>query len=848
MSNQYGAPTALIASYNPATMQTSLSWVAAPEGASTLYGTPGTYIYNIDPTADHVTPIVIGAGSGGCSGPAVDGNGRCGTGGGAGGARAQATFAVSGLSSTETIIVGGGGVGGASQTFTSLTTSNGLAGSAGGTSSFGTLITCTGGGVGTPGTTGSAAAGGTATVVGGTSVTTEAGGSGGIVGLGLGTDVARPGSSTTNAPAGGGGGQGASGDASFALSPFQDAGGNVTNGGTGGTGGAGAFYQTSVAPPIPPPTVGSNGASGMTAPLSGFGGGGGGGGGAAMRNWTDSLIAPAPTGTAIAGNGASGGAPGGGGGGGGMCNMSSFGSFFTGQLTTGAGGPGADGQVYVTQFWLHATSAQYLVFRNGIQIGVTAAGVVSYTDSNPPMGADTYYVIASSDGVTPQSPTSNPATVFVTGSGNLSPGNYPPLGGKKLPSKPGLSSGTVLAIPDNWSKAWYRSHINNVLSNADTRNAISGPGISITGNITQPATISLAGLGPANPNFSSGEVLFSSAAGSTNPGSQPATGIQASPNFQYGDAMPIPYTAAGTTRGPAIVLGAGGSGGTAGFAALEAGQAQDGTTAGNALDIYAGYTQGIGTANGGQLLLAGGGSFGGTGGNVVLEPGPSTTGSPGVVRIASSSGASLIDFQNTGAINVAGSGVGTAGQVLTSGGAGAPTTWTTTSGGGGATTKIAEQILSAPAATVTFSSIPATFRTLILRVTLAASVNTSPIFALTLNGDVAAHYQGTVFFGGTSSGANNEFTQTSMQWNGFVGANTLANSPATGTFVFHNYTGTVFNKVVSGHWHRMDALGTSFSGVVSGGWSSNAAITSIALFMSSGNFVTGSTFSLYGES
>jgi hypothetical protein len=47
-----------------------------------------------------------------------------------------------------------------------------------------------------------------------------------------------------------------------------------------------------------------------------------------------------------------------------------------------------------------------------------------------------------------------------------------------------------LRIPDKWDAAWYARHIREVLALADTRNAIEGSGISITGQPGETATIS----------------------------------------------------------------------------------------------------------------------------------------------------------------------------------------------------------------------------------------------------------------------------------------------------------------------------------------------------------------------
>jgi hypothetical protein len=63
---------------------------------------------------------------------------------------------------------------------------------------------------------------------------------------------------------------------------------------------------------------------------------------------------------------------------------------------------------------------------------------------------------------------------------------------------PGLSSANVKFIPDEWSAQWFRHFITSWLQNSDTRNAIPGAGISITGGVNTPATISASLLvGPA---------------------------------------------------------------------------------------------------------------------------------------------------------------------------------------------------------------------------------------------------------------------------------------------------------------------------------------------------------------
>jgi hypothetical protein len=66
-----------------------------------------------------------------------------------------------------------------------------------------------------------------------------------------------------------------------------------------------------------------------------------------------------------------------------------------------------------------------------------------------------------------------------------------------LISKPGITAANMgLAIPATWDPVWFKTVIANYLKGADVRNAIAGPGITITGNISTPyATISATGGG-----------------------------------------------------------------------------------------------------------------------------------------------------------------------------------------------------------------------------------------------------------------------------------------------------------------------------------------------------------------
>src|ERR1700689_686399 len=107
-----------------------------------------------------------------------------------------------------------------------------------------------------------------------------------------------------------------------------------------------------------------------------------------------------------------------------------------------------------------------------------------------------------------------------------------------LKTKPGINGANVLSIPKDWDATWFRKFINNSLKGADVRNAIEGPGITITGNISSPyATISSTG---GTPGGTTGEGQFNN--GGTFGGIAPGTagevltsnGPGTPPSFQPG--------------------------------------------------------------------------------------------------------------------------------------------------------------------------------------------------------------------------------------------------------------------------------------------------------------------------
>jgi len=175
-----------------------------------------------------------------------------------------------------------------------------------------------------------------------------------------------------------------------------------------------------------------------------------------------------------------------------------------------------------------------------------------------------------------------------------------------------------------------------------------------------------------------------------------------------------------------------------------------------------------------------------------------------------------------------------------------------TNGTNGTPTLIAEQIVAGSvAASITFSSIPQTYRHLKLRVvargdTAAASI----IMNAQFNGDTAANYDcGNVGATNTGVSATAAVAQTAIIAGYLSAASAPSNVPGVVEAWIYDYARTVFEKVY--HALGVQKLSTAVGGISerywSGWWRSTAAITQIVLTPSAGNFVIGSVFSLYGS-
>ncbi len=170
-------------------------------------------------------------------------------------------------------------------------------------------------------------------------------------------------------------------------------------------------------------------------------------------------------------------------------------------------------------------------------------------------------------------------------------------------------------------------------------------------------------------------------------------------------------------------------------------------------------------------------------------------------------------------------------------------------GGGGAAGSfelIESQILVSNAASVTFSSIPATYKHLQVRCTMRfADAFTSSNFSMRLNGDTGTNYASHRLVNQSGSLSSDNLTSTATPYIGHLpGASATASSFAVGIIDLLDYTSTNKTKTVRAFIGAESASRMSFGSML---WNNTSAVTSLQLREANGaNLVTGSRFSLYG--
>jgi hypothetical protein len=170
----------------------------------------------------------------------------------------------------------------------------------------------------------------------------------------------------------------------------------------------------------------------------------------------------------------------------------------------------------------------------------------------------------------------------------------------------------------------------------------------------------------------------------------------------------------------------------------------------------------------------------------------------------------------------------------------------------GTYTLIASNTLGSSAASVTFSSIPATYTDLFIVCSDIISNRTSSqdIPVIVLNGDTATNYSSTNVDGG-SVASSSRWTGTNNALMGFVSDNNSTANPSSylSNFIinFQDYANTTTNKTFISRYNALMS-NTSYSRTGSnvGLWRSTAAINSINIGLYYSTYAAGCTFKLYG--
>jgi hypothetical protein len=170
---------------------------------------------------------------------------------------------------------------------------------------------------------------------------------------------------------------------------------------------------------------------------------------------------------------------------------------------------------------------------------------------------------------------------------------------------------------------------------------------------------------------------------------------------------------------------------------------------------------------------------------------------------------------------------------------------------------IATSTLGSSASSVTFSSIAGTYTDLVLVASIRSDTvtyNNMNFPILRFNGDsTSGLYSVTSLYsrdtgGGDTANSGRASGQNEINFGGVVTTSMSASTFSPWIAHFLNYSNTTTYKTVLNRIASVSNLTTSDGASAGVGlWKNTAAITSISLTAtSSGNFVTGSTFTLYG--
>jgi hypothetical protein len=160
---------------------------------------------------------------------------------------------------------------------------------------------------------------------------------------------------------------------------------------------------------------------------------------------------------------------------------------------------------------------------------------------------------------------------------------------------------------------------------------------------------------------------------------------------------------------------------------------------------------------------------------------------------------------------------------------------------------IATTTLGTTAASITFSSIPATYTHLQIRM-IARDTRAVTLegFVVQFNSDTAGNYSDHSVYGdGSSAAAYANTSATFMSPYAIASANATANVFGVSVIDILDYANTNKYKTIRA-LTGVDNNGSGALGLASGNWRNTAAITSVTVGAQVGTWVANSSFALYG--
>jgi len=165
-------------------------------------------------------------------------------------------------------------------------------------------------------------------------------------------------------------------------------------------------------------------------------------------------------------------------------------------------------------------------------------------------------------------------------------------------------------------------------------------------------------------------------------------------------------------------------------------------------------------------------------------------------------------------------------------------------------TLISSNVLTSTAASVTFSSIPATYTDLVLKISGRMSDTGSSFPRIRFNADTATNYSATYVRGDGASATsardpNDTYVAYMIENNTSNTANTFSNQE----IYIPSYAVSQNKPLSIAYARESNAASTDVNlGAVAGLWRNTAAITEISLIPISTTYAIGSSFYLYGIS